>query len=90
MKKLIATTAIAAAAVVTSASGAAAGGPTCANAFDTGWKNHGEHVLGYVNSEDGAAGGAPAHDHGHDHDGPSFAPGASFCLDQANSPGDHI
>lgn len=87
MKKLIATTAIVAAAVVTSASGAAAGGPTCENAFGLGWKNHGEHVLGYVNG-DGAAGGAPAHGHGHDE--PTFAPGASFCLDQANSPGDHL
>lgn len=63
----------------------AAGGPTCEDMFDSGWKNHGEHVLGYVNG-DGAAGGAPAHLAARP-DGP--APGASFCLDQANSPGKH-
>ena len=45
----------------------------------------GDHVRGYVN-DSGAGGGKPAHLHDRP-DGP--APGASFCLDQANSPGLH-
>lgn len=61
-------------------------GPTCEDMFGTGWKNHGEHVLTYVNG-DGAAGGAPAHLSTRP-DGP--APGASFCLVQAGSPGVHF
>ena len=68
------------------ASGAQAGEPTCSDMFGSGWANHGEHVLTYVNGEGGAAGGAPAHLSSRP-DGP--APGASFCLDQSNSPGLH-
>lgn len=61
-------------------------GPACENMFGSGWKNHGEHVLGYVAGDGGAAGGAPAHLSSRP-GGP--APGASFCLDQAQSPGLH-
>ncbi len=87
MKRFIATFAIAGAVLVASASGASAGGPTCENMFDSGWKNHGEHVLHYVN-EGGAAGGQPAHLSDDRNSAP--APGASFCLDQANNPGLHF
>ncbi len=87
MKKIITTTAIAAAVVVLgTVTGAHAGSPTCENMFGLGWTNHGEHVLNYVNGEGGAAGGKPAHLSARPN-GP--APGASFCLDQANSPGLH-
>ena len=65
---------------------ASASGPTCEDMFGLGWKNHGEHVLTYVNGEGGAAGGAPAHLSARP-TGP--APGASFCLDQSRSPGAH-
>lgn len=73
MRKIITTAAIAAAVVVLgTATGTQAGSPTCEGLGD-GWKNHGEHVLNYV--EDGEiAGGAPAHRDGH------APPGASFCL----------
>lgn len=87
MKKLTATVITAGVVLVTSTSGASAGGPTCADAFDLGWKNHGEHVLGYVN-DGGAGGGKPAH-HSPDRS-TAFAPGASFCLEQAANPGVHI
>lgn len=87
MRKIITTTAIAAVMALGAASGAHAGGPTCEDMFGSGWKNHGEHVLTYVNGDGGAAGGAPAHLSARP-DGP--APGASFCLDQANSPGVHF
>ena len=85
MKKTITTVAMAATMLLSSASAAQAGSPTCENMFDLGWANHGEHVLGYVN-DGGAGGGRPAHLSARP-DGP--APGASFCLDQANSPGLH-
>lgn len=68
-------------------SASAAGSPTCQDMFGSGWKNHGEHVLTYVNSEGGAAGGAPAHLDARP-DGP--APGATFCLTQAADPGLHF
>lgn len=86
MNKTITTLAICGVAVLGSATVAHAGEPTCANMFESGWKNHGEHVLTYVNGESGAAGGAPAHLSGRP-SGP--APGASFCLDQPQSPGMH-
>lgn len=86
MKKTFIAMAVTAAAGLGSGAAAHAGGPTCEDMFDLGWKNHGEHVLNYVNGEGGAAGGAPAHLTARP-DGP--APGASFCLDQANSPGLH-
>ena len=87
MKRLIITMALAATMLLASAATAFSGEPTCADQFGSGWKNHGEHVLNYVNGEGGAAGGAPAH-LGARPDGP--APGASFCLDQAESPGLHF
>lgn len=87
MRKIITTAAIAAAVVVLgTATGAQAGSPTCEDQFGSGW-NHGDHVLTYVNGKGGAAGGAPAHLSARP-DGP--APGASFCLGQANSPGLHF
>lgn len=86
MRRIIATVAAGVALLVT-ASSASAGSPTCEDMFDSGWKNHGEHVLTYVNGEEGAAGGQPAHLSARP-DGP--APGATFCLDQANSPGLHF
>lgn len=60
-------------------------GPTCENMLGSTWKNHGAHVLTYVNG-DGAGGGAPAHLSDRPN-GP--APGASFCL-PSNSPGLHF
>lgn len=83
MRKMIRTTAIAAVVLLATAAGAQAGSPTCADFANTGWENHGAHVLTYVHGEGGAAGGAPAH-HPIGH---AAAPGASFCLDQAMSPG---
>jgi hypothetical protein len=76
MKTLITTVATAAFLLVASATGASAGGPTCQN---ESLDNHGEHITeDYVNG-DGAGGGAPAHF------GSGHQPGASFCLDQAQS-----
>lgn len=87
MKKFIATVTTAGVVLVISASGASAGSPTCEDMFGTGWKNHGEHVLTYVN-DGGAGGGKPAHLDGDRDESP--APGASFCLDHAQSPGFHF
>ncbi|HEX9683439.1 MAG TPA: hypothetical protein VGA13_10175 [Acidimicrobiales bacterium] len=75
MKKFIATMATAGVLLVVTASGASAA-PTCQN---ESWDNHGEHITeDYVNG-DGAGGGAPAHF------GSGHQPGASFCLEQAQS-----
>ena len=87
MKKLIATVTTAGVVLVVSASGASAASPTCEDMFDSGWKNHGEHVLTYVN-DGGAAGGKPAHLSAERTTAP--APGASFCLDNAQNPGLHF
>jgi hypothetical protein len=87
MNKLIATMATTGVVLVMSASGASAGGPTCEDMFGTGWKNHGEHVLTYVN-DGGAGGGQPAHLS--DDRSTAPAPGASFCLDQPQNPGLHF
>jgi hypothetical protein len=76
MKKFTVTMATAALLLVASASPAAAQGPTCQN---ENWDNHGEHITeDYVNGA-GAGGGAPAHF------GSGHQPGASFCLEQAQS-----
>jgi hypothetical protein len=75
MKKCIATMATAGVLLVT-ASGAAAAGPTCQNET---WDNHGAHITGDYVEGDGAGGGAPAHF------GSGHQPGATFCLDQAQS-----
>lgn len=87
MKKLIATAITAGVVLVTSASGASAGGPTCEDTFGAGWKNHGEHVLTYVD-DGGAGGGKPAHLS--DDRSTAPAPGASFCLGHAKNPGLHF
>ena len=87
MRKFIATVVTAGAVLMATASGAAAGSPTCADMFGTGWKNHGEHVLGYVN-DGGAGGGQPAHLS--DDRSTAPAPGASFCLEHARNPGLHF
>lgn len=56
--------------------GSAAADPTCAN----GWRNHGDHVRSDYVSTGTVAGGAPSHR------GTGLVkPGASFCLDQAQS-----
>lgn len=87
MKKTIVSLTVATAFLLSTPSSASAHvGPTCEDMFASGWKNHGEHVLTYVTGG-GAAGGAPAH-LGDRPGGP--APGASFCLGQANSPGVHF
>mgnify|MGYP001820944153 CR=1 FL=1 len=86
MKKTITTLAICGLASLGAVTAADAGEPSCQDMFGSGWANHGEHVLTYVNGEAGAAGGAPAHLSARP-DGP--APGASFCLDQSQSPGMH-
>ncbi len=88
MKKLIATVATAGVVLVASASGASATGPTCADMFGTGWKNHGEHVLNDYVNDGGAAGGKPAHLS--DDRSTAPAPGASFCLQHAQNPGLHF
>ena len=76
MKKTIATMATAAALLVAGAPSASAGSPTCQS---VSWDNHGEHITeDYVNGA-GAGGGAPAHF------GSEHPPGASFCVDQAQS-----
>lgn len=90
MKRMITTLALAATMVLAMASVALAG-PTCAGIdLDPGAgthfvANHGEHITGdYVNSDDpnfahpGVRGRA-------NHRGGGVGPGASFCLDQANS-----
>ena len=87
MKKLIAALTTTGFVILSAASGAAAGTPTCADMFGSGWQNHGEHVLTYVNGEGGAAGGKPAHLSADRSSAP--APGASFCLDEAQNPGLH-
>lgn len=87
MKKLLATLTTAAVVAIGSGSVASAGDPTCADMFGTGWKNHGEHVLTYVNGG-GAGGGKPAHLS--DDRSTAPAPGASFCLQQAKNPGLHF
>ena len=76
MNKLISTIAMGAAVLAASASGASAGGPTCQN---ENWDNHGQHITDDYVAGDGAGGGAPAHF------GSGHQPGASFCLDQAQS-----
>lgn len=76
MTKLIATVAAAGALLVTTASAASAHGPTCQGGT---WENHGEHITEDYVAGDGAGGGAPAHF------GSGYQPGASFCLDKAQS-----
>jgi hypothetical protein len=85
MKKIAITVAVAGLTALATTSGAsAAGSPTCAGYDQTGWKNHGAHVLTYVNGDGGAAGGRPAHRM----DGVFMAPpGASFCIGHAHSAG---
>lgn len=80
MKKLTITLAAATLAALGSASTAQAG-PTCS---DLGWENHGDHIVNDYVRPGLVAGGAPAH-RGH-----APAPGASFCLWQAESPGFHV
>ena len=99
MKKTIATMAICGLTALGVAAPAHAGGPTCSDTdtFGDRWGNHGEHVTGdYVMppgadgtapaapADDEAARGAPAHPDA------APAPGASFCLMQASSPGVHF
>lgn len=86
MKRLMSAVTLSGALLLLAPSAAIAGGPTCEDQFGSGWKNHGEHVLTYVQG-DGAGGGAPAHLDARP-SGP--APGASFCLPQAKSPGVHF
>lgn len=77
MKKFIATVATAGVLLMGTGSSASAGAPTCQNER---WRNHGEHITeDYVRADGSAGGGAPAHF------GSSARPGASFCLDQAQS-----
>jgi hypothetical protein len=75
---------------------ASASGPTCSD-FGAGWENHGQHIVGdyvvgggvdwppagSVGGEGAATPGAPGI---HQHGGGTFQPGASFCIEQANSP----
>ena len=64
--------------LLATASMALAGSPTCQDQFDSGWKNHGEHVTSdYATpGEPGGANGGPAHFGFH----PAGAsPGAAFC-----------
>ena len=91
MRKTIATLAACSAVALGAATTTHAGSPTCSDMTIGDWNNHGQHVTeDYVNppGSDGTgpalgARGGPAH-----RTSPP-APGASFCLDQANSPGLH-
>ena len=91
MKKIITTLVIGATAIVGTAADADAGNPTCAGTLGEPWTNHGDHVRwDYVSDGDGnvvGARGGPAHLAARP-GGP--APGASFCLQQAQSPGLHF
>ncbi len=65
--------------------------PTCSTTLDI--DHHGQHVLeAYVGSPGGGEGpilpGGPAA-HGHFLADPPVAPGASFCLEESQSPGAH-
>ena len=80
MKRMITTVALAAAMLLAASPAAFGGEPTCFNQFGSGWANHGEHILGYVDSGE-IVGGGPAHFGNED----EFGPGASFCLDQARA-----
>ena len=87
MKKMIAGMTLAATLLLVAVPAALAGSPTCSDLEFLNAANHGEHVLSYVNGPGGAAAGTPAHLDARP-DGP--ASGASFCLDQAQSPGLHF
>ena len=96
MKKKIITLAAAALAAVATSTGASAGNgaPTCSDVdvlLGYEWETHGTHVREqYVFADDdapGASRGGPAH-LAKRPDGP--APGASFSLAQAQSPGLHF
>ena len=78
MRRMIIVLALAAVMLLATASVAFAGGPTCENQFDTGWKNHGEHVTSdYATpGEPGGAEGGPAHFGSHPL---GASPGATFC-----------
>jgi len=84
---MIAGITLAGALLMAAAPAALAGSPTCSDLQFLGAANHGEHVLDYVNGPGGAAGGKPAH---LDDRPGGPASGASFCLDQAQSPGLHF
>jgi hypothetical protein len=78
MRRIITALVLAAAMVLATVSIAMAGGPTCENALDTGWKNHGEHVTSDYATPGvpGGAEGGPAHFGDHPLDA---TPGATFC-----------
>ena len=59
--------------------GTAAAGPTCSD-VGLGVATHGEHVIRDYVSQNKIAGGAPSHR------GSGVQPGASFCVEQAQSP----
>ena len=91
MRKTIATLAACSAVALGVATTTHAGSPTCSDMAIGDWDNHGQHVTeDYAKPAndgngpaEGARRGGPAH-----RTSPP-APGASFCLDQANSPGMH-
>ncbi len=60
--------------------GTAAAGPTCSDVGLLGVATHGEHVIRDYVSTGTIAGGAPSHR------GSVVQPGASFCVEQAQSP----
>lgn len=65
---------------VLASAGTASAGPTCSDFAPLAVDNHGEHVLRDYVATGTIAGGAPSH-----RGSGMFAPGASFCLPQAQS-----
>ncbi len=71
--------------VLMGVSSAGASGPTCSDSELGDWANHGQHITEdyvFAGEEPGARGAPGVHQHA---DG-ALQPGASFCVDGANSP----
>ena len=99
MRRTIAIIGICGVSALGAATPARADGPTCSTTetFGDRWENHGDHVTGDYVMPPGADGTGPAAPADTDaargapaHPTSAPAPGASFCLVQANSPGAHF
>lgn len=104
-RKRIAAVALALGAVLTTSTAVAAGSPTCSDFEPLGVEVHGQHIVrdyvsggelggewpprgvgGMIAGEGAAVPGGPGPGF---HFPNGFAPGASFCLSQSQSPGFH-
>lgn len=94
MRKTISALTLTTAMVIAGMPAALAHGPTCADFGALDVENHGQHVVrDYVKGENqSAAGGAilPGGPGPGFHFANGFAPGASFCNAQSQSPGFHV